>query len=288
MRKVSVIGSLVVALALVAAACTPPSGPAPRNWKVSPTSVKVIDPEDVDGGDEPYVIQIGFRSKIGVPGSSDTSIASQCYSRKLPPTNVGTPGTTVTIPPGSADIAFGDVQNLDIGDVLLELAPFEIFGTLAFVVERDGLFPDSCAISDAFRSLLLNPLEDALDLLIAAQPVPPTQEQLIQLIVNSIDDFLGALGSLIVAVFEGLGNPDDVIGIGVQALLPTAGAFTDLLNTAFGIAGFFEPGFQNGFIPIEDLPSNLKLRVGSLSTSSALFDFQIPGVHYEYRSAITP
>lgn len=288
MRKVSIIGALVAALALVAAACTPPAGPAPVNWKVSPNSIKVIDPEDADAGDEPYVIQIGFRSKIGVPGSAQTQIASQCYARQVPATDTGTPGSTVAVPAGSADVAFGAVQNLDIGDVLLELAPFEIFGTIAFVVERDGLFPDSCALSDVFGSLLVDPLRDVLNLVVAASPVPPTQEQLIQLIVDSLDNVLGALFGIIGTVLEGLGNPDDVIGIGIQALLPTSGAFTDLLNTALGVAGFFNPEFQNGFIPIDGLPSNLKIRVGSLGPSSALFDFQSPGVHYEYRTSVTP
>lgn len=288
MRKVSVIGALVVALSLVAAACTPPSGPAPRNWKVKPVSVEVLDQEEPDSGDEPYIIQIGFRSKLGVPGSSDTQIASQCYARKLPAPDAAGVGETYVVPAGSADVAFGDVQNLDIGDVLLELAPLEIFGTLTFVMERDGLFPESCAISDAFRSLLLDPLEDALDLLIAAQPVPPTQEQLINLLVNSIDNFLSALGSLLVGVLEGLGNPDDVIGVGVQALLPTSGAFTGLLDTAFGLAGFFNPEFQNGFIPIEDLPSNFRIRVGSLSSSTTTFDLQSTVAHYKYTSTITP
>ena len=50
-RKHLVAASTLAVVALLAAACTLPA-PAERNWKVSPTSVKVIDQEDFDPGDE--------------------------------------------------------------------------------------------------------------------------------------------------------------------------------------------------------------------------------------------
>ena len=52
----------------------------------------VHDGEDNDGGDEPYVIQVGFRSKVGVPDSSSTSISAQCYANKLPAANAAPNG----------------------------------------------------------------------------------------------------------------------------------------------------------------------------------------------------
>ncbi|UDY37277.1 hypothetical protein [Dermatobacter hominis] len=278
------VGALVVALSLVAAACTI-GGPAPTDWKVKPGTIKVVDGEDNDVGDEPYVIQVGFRSKLGVAGSSAAQISSQCYAGALPAPDAAPDGTTLAVPAGSADVTFPEAQNLDIGDVLLGTAPLEIFGTLTFAMERDGIF-SGCAISDALGSALVPVLNDALNLLIAGSAVPPTQEQLIDLIVANLGNFLNAVGGFLAAFIEGLGNPDDIVGVGVQILLPTAGAFTDLLNTAFAIGGIFQPGLEQGFIPISGLPSSVKIKVGSLVPSNATFDFQSDAAHYVYSSTI--
>jgi len=287
MRKVPLLGALVASIALFAGACTP-GGPAANVWKVKPSSIEVVrQNSQVTAGDRPYVIQVGFRSKLGVAHSSSAQIASQCRSGALPQPDAAPTGTTVTVPAGSADVTFPQTQNLDIGDVVLQTAPFEIFGALSFVMNRNVLpFITSCAITDALESLLVPTLTDALDLLIAASPVPPTQDELINLIVSNLGNFLNAVGSLVASIIEGLGNPDAIVGVGVQLLLPTAGAFTDLLNTAFSIAGLFEPALANGFIPIPGLPSSIKIKVGPLAPSVSTFDFDGEAGHYVYTSSI--
>lgn len=285
MRKVTVVITFAVMAALLGAACTP-AGPAPAQWKVSPKSITVHNGEDNDGGDEPYVMQLGFRSKLGVPGSSSATFASQCYTHKLPAQNAGTDGTTLIVPAGAADILLPNVQNLDIGDLALGTAPFEIIGTLTFVAERDGVF-DSCAISDALKLALVSTLTDALELLIANSDTPPTTEDLIQLIVDNLGNFLGALGSLIGSVIEGLGNPDDIIGVAVQIHLPTTGALTGLIKTGLSVGGLFAPGLEQGFIPVADLPSSLLIKVGPLENSNSTFRFTTPAADYSYVSSIT-
>lgn len=281
-KPVAVIG-LLATIALFAAACTIPA-PAERTWTVKPVSIEVINQEDWDPGDEPYVIQLGFRSKLGVPNSSSASVVSQCRTpAAMPATNVGTPGTVVPIPAGSADMTFPAVQNLDVGDILLETAPLEIFGTLTFAMERDGVFAGSCAVTDMLESVLVNTLADALDLLIAGADTPPTQQDLIDLIVDNLGDFVSAIPGLIAAALEGLGNPDDILGVAVQIHLPTAGAFTDLLKFGLAIAGL-----ENGAIESDDLPSSLKVRIGSLTPSSASFAFEGPGFSHILNTSITP
>lgn len=282
-RRLLAVPVLVVAAALVGSACAPP--PAPTDWTVRPVSVTVNDGEDNDGGDEPYVIQVGFRSKLGVDNSTITSISSQCYRNRLPANNAAPNGTTVTVPSGSADVTFSGVENLDIPDLATNAAPFEVIGTLTFVMERDGIF-GGCAVSDALRSALLGVIRDALELLIAESPVPPTTEQLIDLVVSNLGDFIAAAGSLIGAVLEGLGNPDDIIGVAAQIHLPTKGALTDLVNGALDLAGLFSPGLENGFIPIEGLPSTLQIRVGTLSPSTTSFRFDSSVADYTYVSSV--
>ena len=82
------------------------------------------------------------------------------------PKDTGSAGTTVNIPPGAADIPFPNAQNLNIGDVLLKTAPLEIFGTISFAMERDGVF-SSCHVTDALNSALVGVIKDSLELLIA-------------------------------------------------------------------------------------------------------------------------
>ncbi|MFZ4517796.1 MAG: hypothetical protein ACOYOP_05385 [Microthrixaceae bacterium] len=287
LRKVTVVGVLVGAVALLAGACTP-GGPAAANWKVKPSSIQVVRQNSfTTAGDRPYVIQVGFRSKLGVAGSSSAQIASQCSSGNLPAPDAAPAGTTYVVPPGSADVNFPAVQNLDIGDVLLGTAPLEIFGTLSFAMNRNVLpFITSCAVTDALNSALVPVLKDALDLLIAGSAVPPTQEQLVNLVVGNLNNFLAAAGSLIASIIEGLGNPDAIVGVGVQLLLPTSGAFAGILDAGFGLASLFNPGLANGFIPLPGLASSVKVKVGSLLPSSATFDFDGDAGHYIYTSTI--
>jgi len=287
MRKFSAIISFSVLAALLAAACTP-GGPAPLQWKVSPQSITVNNTEDYDAGDEPYVMQLGFRSKIGVPESSVVTFASQCYANKIPANNAGANGVTLQIPAGSADILLPNVQNLDIGDLAQNNAPFEIIGSMTFVAESDrAAFFSSCALSDALRSLLAPVLQDALDLLIAASPVPPTQDQLIALIVDNLGNFINGLGGIIASFIEGLGNPDDIIGVAVQIHLPTAGVLTDLIRAGLALGGLFAPGLEQGFIPVDGLPSTFAIKLGSLTPSTSTFRFASPAADYTYVSKIS-
>ncbi len=282
-KRVLAIGAFVSACALIAAACTPPTGPAPRTWRVKAVSAEVLDQEDPDLGDEPYAIQLGFRSKVGVANSSWASVRSDC-PWQLAAQDAAPSGTLHNFDNGASDIVFPDVQNLDIGDVLLELAPLEIFGTMTFLVERDVLPGfDSCEVGAFIDSALTGVLVDSLNLLIAASPIPPTEQELVDMIVANLGNFLEAAGHAIGIQIEGLGNPDDLLGLAVQIHLPTQGAFTNLLNIGFQLAGL-----ANGELPIEELPDTMKVRIGHLLPSSATFDFEGPNYHYKVSTAVAP
>lgn len=280
-RKASIVVISSIALALLAAACTP-GGPPLAGFTVSPKSVTVHHQEDWDAGDEPYVIQLGFRSKLGVPNSTSTSFSSQCYNGKLPAADAAPNGTTYEFPAGAADINLGNVQPLDLGDLALATAPFEIIGTLTFVMERDGIFPTGCAVSDLLNSALSGTIRDALEMLIARSDTPPSTEDLINLIVDHIGDFLQAAAGLVGAVIEGLGDPDDIIGIAAQIYLPTTGALTDLIRTGLAIGGLFAPGLDQGFIPIDGLPQTLAIKVGPLERSRSYFRFTGEAADYTF------
>lgn len=284
-RRASVLLASSLAVALIAVACTP-GGPPLAGFTVSPKSVTVHHQEDWDAGDEPYVIQLGFRSKLGVKNSTSTSFSSQCYSGKLPAADAAPNGTTLEFPSGAADINLGEVQPLDVGDLALSTAPFEIIGTLSFVMERDGVFPEGCAVSDLLNSALSGTVRDALELLIARSDTPPSTEDLINLIVSHITDFLQAAAGLIGAVIEGLGDPDDIVGIAAQIYLPTTGALTDLIKAGLSIGGLFAPGLDQGFIPIDGLPQNLAIKVGPLERTRSYYRFTSDAADYTFVNEI--
>ncbi|MEZ5238454.1 MAG: hypothetical protein R2716_05735 [Microthrixaceae bacterium] len=64
-----------------------------------------VDKEDPDPGDEPYVIQLGFWSKLGVEESSSAFVVSQCRSAPRRPTTLASPARSL-VPAGSADVTF--------------------------------------------------------------------------------------------------------------------------------------------------------------------------------------
>lgn len=283
-RKSALAVGLLTATALVAAACTPGTGPAPVTWKVRPDSIKVLQSEDNDTGDEPYVIQVGFRSKLGVSKSSSVQVASQCRSGQLTPIDAGVIGTTVAIPAGSADITFGGVQNLDIGDVVLNTAPLEILGTISFAAERDAPF-SSCLLTDAFDQIFSGVLTDALNLLIADSTVPPTQDALVKLLTDNISNVLSGVFTLLGTILEGFGNPDDIVGVAAQILLPTSGTFAGLLDAGLAIGGIFQPGLETGILPIDS--TGIRIRVGNLQPSSTTFTLENKYIaKYEYTSSV--
>ena len=82
-RTRTVLLGAVAALALVAAACVPEPAPANTTWEFKATKVTVNDVQDevcvivcVNRADEPYVMNIATRVKIGVPNSASGFVVS--------------------------------------------------------------------------------------------------------------------------------------------------------------------------------------------------------------------
>ncbi|NLA34528.1 MAG: hypothetical protein GX868_02445 [Actinobacteria bacterium] len=278
----------VLALVMLVTACTP-EGPPPSTWRVKANSVQVVRQNNYSAaGDRPYTIQIGFRSKLGVANSSRVDVVSQCYNGKLPAPDAAPDGQTHTFPDGAADVVFPNTQNLDVGDLMLNTAPLEIFGVMTFAMNRNvHEWFNSCAMSDALGALLAPALRDALNMLIANSSTPPTQEALINLIIANLGNFMQGLGSFLMAQIEGLGNPDAIVGVGVNILVPTSGAFTGLLSTGLTVADWLLPEIDSGFVNLPALPPTLKVRIGPMAPSWWTYDFDGDAGHYRVNMSVT-
>ena len=112
-----VLPGMLVATSLLATACPPPASSTPVNWAFKATSVTVNDSQDevrdpifgacislTGCSDEPYVLNVNFRVKIGVANSAQTFVTG---SRSNAPSGVGAGSTSLrlyrthTVPPGA-------------------------------------------------------------------------------------------------------------------------------------------------------------------------------------------
>ena len=122
--RASVVGVLALALVGVATACMPPT-PGGRSVTFKADRVTVNDSQDetcvlgicANRSDEPFVFNIAFRVKIGVPGSA------QAYL-------VGDRDNAVN---------FGGITGLDVTDLLNPDNKLEVVGVYTWANEADQI-----------------------------------------------------------------------------------------------------------------------------------------------------
>lgn len=245
--------SMLILTSVLATACPPPTPPAAVNWSFQAASVTVNESQDevrdpIFGAcisltgctDEPYVLIVNFRVKLGVANSAQTWVTGQRDS-------IGStgPGGTVNIANGSAASAkatFSNVQPVDVLEVVTGSGAIEILGSYVFALETDTVGVGSAASGTA------NVLKDALNSTIAAGTVPSDLSQLLDLLLDNIGSAFGILGANI--PLFGLG--DDVMGGGLYVGLGVTGELANIVNGAIG-----STPFPNIAIPVVDLPPDI-------------------------------
>ena len=172
----------------------------------------------------------------------------------------------------------------------LKTAPLEIFGTISFAMERDGVF-SSCHVTDALNSALVGVIKDSIELLIANSPVPPTQDELISMIVSHIGDFLRAGLHILVGPARGAGRP----GRHRRHRGPDPPSDRRCVHVAAQRRPAASPGLASdaidgqGNLTIDGLASKVKIKIGNLLPSTAVFDIDNPGgAHYILTTAVQP
>ena len=216
-RLFGVVG--ILAVLGIAAACAPPAPPAVECWTFRADTVVINDSQDeirdpIFGAciaipncdDEPYTLNIGFRVKIGQPGSADAFVVNNRTSAP----SYGE-GSTVRDLTGAQEgpVTWNGLQPLDIVDLLNAENKLEVIGVYTWASEEDtignGLAADTVA----------DLLEDALNDTLAQGAIPEDLGLLLDLI---LDNIFGALGLLV--------NNIPTIGVGAKgdlaALIDTA------------------------------------------------------------------
>jgi len=273
--RLALVGIMSV-LGLTAAACAPsasPGGPpAPINWSFKANSMTVNDSQDevrIFGAcvaipncdDEPYLLQIGFRVRIGQAGSADAWVVK---GDTLPSTSEGasrslTGGQT-------AQVNFTGIQPLDVLDALNSNNKMDIVGTYTWAAEEDtinSLTVGANAIADIFKT--------ALNSTLAAGTLPNGDTNaLITLVVNALFNNIGNPFSLIASNIPCFGLCDDVLGGSVHIGIGATGTLASLIDTA--IAGTTIPSI---IIPLVDVPPDIQggsiYTMGGIKTASQTY-----------------
>ena len=244
-RLVGLIG--VLAVMGVAASCAPPSPPSAQTWTFRGTQVTVNNSQDetcviicVNREDEPYLINIGFRVKIGVEGSAQTQVAN---TRGSALQDVGAGETRNLNSSQAGTITWANHRPLDILDLVNPDNALEVVGVYSWAAEEDfvGLGVAADATADVLR--------DALNQTLAAGDLPSDAGMIFDLI---LDNILGALG-LLAQNIPLLGLGDDVLGGGLFIGVGAKGTLGDIIEESIGSA---PPLTFN--IPLVTLPPDIQ------------------------------
>lgn len=250
------VAAALLAVAGLTAACVPDSpggggGPTTKNWKFGGTEVTVIDSQDETLGvcwpavlcqDEPYLLTVNFRVKIGEPNSAQTWIVND---RTNAPENVPEGGTryvnTHFPPSAGGEARFNDVKALDLFDLLDESNKLEVFGSYVWVSEEDQVGNGAAAQSTA------NVMRDALNATLATADLESLDASFI------LDLIMGNLGGAFMILVQNIplfGLGDDVMGGGMYVGIGATGTLGSALDATIGTTPF--PTFDT---PVEIPPS---------------------------------
>lgn len=236
----------VATIALVAAACVPPPAPANSTWEFKATNVTVNDVQDevcvlvcVNRSDEPYVINIGTRVKIGEPGSASGFVVS---SRNNNPEGLGAGESSALTGAAGAPTVFPGISRLDIADLLNQDNKLEVFVIYTWVMEEDTVAVNTAA--NDVKDILV----DALNSTLAEGSLPSDPADLLDIIFDN----LGNAFTLLLSNIPLLGLGDDVGGGAINVGIAAKGGLADIIDDSIGTTPI--PSFQ---IPIAELPPDI-------------------------------
>lgn len=240
-RARAALVGLVAVMAVVAASCVPPPPPAPIDWSFRATSMTVNDSQDeirdpIFGAciaipncdDEPYLLNVAFRVRIGEPGSAQAWVVE---GSTLPSTSEG---SSRTLTGGQqAAVSFPGVQPLDLTSALTPGNKLDIVGIYTWAAEEDtidSLGGGAETVADLFESTLND--------LLAGDQLPSDPGALLDLLLGALFDDFGAVFDLILSNIPCFGLCDDVLGGAVYLGIGATGALAQAIDQAIASTPF--------------------------------------------------
>ena len=217
------LATAVGLVALVAGACSPPTpgpgggGPSGSSYTLRATKVDVVAHNDAflqGTRDEPFIYNIWFRVKLGVPNSAVVGVSGSRGTATMSLGNGEGRYLFSTAEQGAVD--FDDVRLFDIGDLLNPNNHLEVVGSWTWAMESDnisvkGLADDSAAL-----------LRTALNNTLGTMEVPNDAGALVGDLIASIPQPFQFFAGAALASIPGL--TDDVVGSNIFNVLLCLGA----------------------------------------------------------------
>lgn len=254
--KTLFIGGLA-ATSLIAASCTSETPSTGRTFKATKTTVNSVNDvwnilcagsSNGATGDEVKVLNIGFRVKMGVPGSASSHVA--VGANPWPGATDCGPGTGGTYTYTGAQQAAVTFNNISAPDVLhlVQGAPLEITGVWAWKLEDDGML---AANLTGAANTVAAALTSTLNATVAAGSVPSDANAIVQTVLDAImsANFFNLFGAA-------LGNisafADDAMGSGMYIGIGSSGTLANIIDSTAGQIQF--PAIQ---LPVMVVPPDI-------------------------------
>ena len=260
-RTTAGMGVAVLLLTAMTAACTPPApyaGPPTKDVSFAANSVTVNSSNDKGvcvfgvcvppANDEPFVINVWFRMKIGVANSATTGVVTG--DNAWPGTFDQGPGEgqSHTYTGGQqGTVNFSGMSTPDVGD-LLQGAPVEIAGVWSWKMEADLIGVGSVATTAA------NALKTVLNDVLGGATLPSDASQIVSLILNAlggVGNGFATLASTIASIIP-FGPSDDGMGSAFYIGVGASGTLSDIITSTAGSVAF--PSIA---IPVVSVPPDI-------------------------------
>lgn len=248
------LATLLVML-LVATACTPA---VPERF-FDYQRVRVIDAQEngfFEDGDELILATISFRTKPGVPGSTEVVFNNGSLDKAATGLE---DGDVKTISNSKGLYVFDDVETVTVADIQAGVAP-EIIGHLVIGIENDWTARDLVKdgleeVRDQLRIELVNLIEGADVVELVTDPAAFSDE--LAAAAMRVEDagdpgFLQKLGLFVASG----GNPDDILSFNLLFFVAVAPGLAPIVDDAFAN---LPPNMFGGAFPIGDDTRKLDL-----------------------------
>jgi len=246
MRRFTTRGALtgvLVSTAMLATAC-PENAPV---YTGPPTATRTFQANTVtvnssnDGcflvcpyKDEPKVINIGFRVKLGVANSASAQVViGSNHWNGLFEQGPGEGSSHTYVGNERAAVTFNNVAMPDILD-LAQGAPLEITGVWAWKVEDDGIL---AANANNMANAIASALVPVLNQTVAASSVPSDPSQIVSTILSAIGNlgFFNLFATGFTAILNNLNiSSDDVVGSAMYIGVGSSGTLAGIIDAAVG------------------------------------------------------
>jgi len=243
LRRLTTVFASLAVVALSAVACAnPPAGSAGSTFTFKTTKVTVVHHNDsffYGTRDEPFVYNLWFRVKVGVPNSAQVGLAGD---RSNAFNDLGDGQSHAYVGAEQAAVDFAGIKLLDVGDLVTQAAPLEVVGTWTWAMEQDDVSVAGVANST------LAVVKNALNLFVGSGNIPTDTGTLV---ADLLGDFGSAFNLIAGALFASIpGIPDDPIGSRFYVGVAATGALGAIIDGA----GATFPTVQ---IPIVSVPPDI-------------------------------